>query len=87
MNTIQIRAPLAGHIFPVKMPWPEILHDIKTAGCSRYRIAIILGVGESTVEGWENGSDPRHAMGQAVLMLHATLCPNATEKRCNPFRV
>ena len=40
MNTIQIRAPLAGHIFPVKMPWPEILHDIK--GAVRFLLAWII---------------------------------------------
>ena len=80
-------AVLAGHIYPIKMPWPEILADLNSAGCTRYRIAIILGVGQSTVQGWEDGSDPRHAMGQAILALHAQICPLATEKRCMPQAV
>jgi hypothetical protein len=71
-----------GAIYPVKMPWPAILADIYAAGCTRYRVARILGVGESTVEGWEGNSDPRHAMGMSLLALHEILCPNTPEKRC-----
>lgn len=76
-------AVLAGYIYPVKVDWVKILADIKATGCSRYRIAIILGVGQSTVQNWDEGHEPRYAMGEAILMLHAQLCPDATIKRCN----
>ena len=78
---------LIGHIYPARLDWPGIITDIKAAGCTRYRIAAILGVGESTVQGWEQGSDPRHSMGVAILALHEQLCPDTTEKRCNGVKV
>ena len=75
-------ATLPGAIYPVKVPWPEILADIYATGCTRYRTARILGVGESTVEGWENGAEPRHAMGASILALHELLYPDTPGKRC-----
>lgn len=73
---------LPGAIYPVKMPWPAILADIYAKACTRYRVAQILGVGESTVQGWEDGSEPRHAMGVAIIALHELLYPDTPEKRC-----
>lgn len=76
---------LAGHIYPVQIDWSRIIADLKTAGCTRYRIAAILGVSQPAVERWEEGSEPRHAMGTAILALHAQLCgpPDTQQKLCN----
>lgn len=76
--------PLCGYIYPVRTPWPDLLREIYAAGGTRYRIAKILGVGESTVQGWEAGAEPRHAMGESIIALHAMLCPNTPGKRCMP---
>ena len=82
---------LIAAIYPKPIPWPLVLQQIYSAGGTRYRVAKILGVGQSTVEGWEDGAEPRHAMGESLLELRDLYCPglprpvgsSTPEKRCN----
>ena len=74
-------AVLAGYIYPARMPWVQIIADLHAAGCTNYRIAAIFGITVSTVDRWEEGSEPRHSYGTAILALHAQICPELTQQR------
>lgn len=74
-------AVLSGYIYPARMPWVQILKDLHAAGCTNYRIAAIFGTTVSSVDRWENGSEPRHSYGTALLELHEQICPNLTQQR------
>lgn len=71
---------LAGYIYPARMPWGAMVDDLNSAGCSTSRIATILGCDRATVQGWDR-SEPRHSYGQALIELHAQICPALREKR------
>lgn len=86
-------AVLAGYIYPDPVDWPLALKQIYATGATRYRVAKVLGVGESTVQGWEEGAEPRHATGQALIQLRSLLCAgppplrgDTTAKRFMPSR-
>lgn len=75
-----MNAVTAGYIYPARMPWGAMVDDLNAAGCSTSRIATILGVDRATVQGWDK-SEPRHSTGEALIELHAQVCPHLREKR------
>lgn len=60
-------------VFPLVMPWGQMLDDLANAGYSTNRVATLLGVDWSTVENWRKG-EPRHSFGQALIDLHHLVC-------------
>lgn len=48
--------------------------DLVGAGWGPYRVSLCLGVALSTVQNWAEGGEPRHALGDALLRLHAMVC-------------
>lgn len=55
--------------------WPQILDDLRDAGCSGYRVAQRLAVEWSTVQSWrECKGDIRYGKGRALLRLHSEYC-------------
>lgn len=71
------------YVYPARVNWVDVLHDLRDAGFSGYRVAILMGVEWSTLYGWlHDGKEPRHSYGQALLTLHTRHCgPEATQKR------
>jgi hypothetical protein len=61
------------YIYPRILDWAQIMRDIADH-ISYTQVANILGVGWSTVQRWRTGSEPRHSMGSALLMVHAKYC-------------
>lgn len=58
--------------------WVQVMVDLHNAGCSCYRVAIALGIADSTARNWVNGREPGYGYGRAVLRLHARYCGAAT---------
>lgn len=79
----------ADYVYPAKVDWVDVLNDLKIAGVSGYRVAALLGMEWSTVQGWlKEGKEPRHSTGQALLELHQRHCsPKATQKRQREAKV
>lgn len=70
------------YVYPAKVDWAQILHDLRIANLTGYQVALMLGMEWSTVQRWQEGSEPRHSTGVALLELHRLYCsPAATQKR------
>ena len=51
-----------------------MLADLRAAGVSGYRLTEYLLTSRSTVQGWEEGCEPRHSYGAAILEVHTHFC-------------
>jgi hypothetical protein len=60
--------------YPVLIDWKRCLAELRTEGWTPYRVAHHLGADPPTVYSWEQGSEPRHSYGAALLVLHRTIC-------------
>lgn len=54
--------------------WLDVLADLRAAGVSGYRLAAIMLISRSTVQRWEEGGEPSHSYGMAVLEVHTRFC-------------
>lgn len=61
-----------------KIDWARIMAELKAAGCSRYRVALTLGVADASAKNWCAGGEPRYGLGAALLKLYAEKCNGAT---------
>lgn len=76
------------YVYPARVDWVQVLEDLHLAGITGYRVAALLGMEWSTVQGWLRGQEPRHSTGQALLELHRRYCsPQATQKRQREAKV
>lgn len=76
------------YVYPAVINWRDVLNDLRDAGYSGYRIAALLGKEWSTVQGWNEGKEPRHSSGVALLTLHTRYCgAQATQKRQSEAKV
>ena len=69
-----IRLPEHEHVLRRVVDWRGVLADLRAAGVSGYRLTEILLTSRSTVQGWEEGCEPRHSYGMAILEVHAHFC-------------
>lgn len=70
-----------GDVYPVLVDWKRLLQEMRAAGWTPYKVALTLGADHPTVYSWEQGSEPRHSYGAALLRLHALVCgQEASEK-------
>jgi hypothetical protein len=63
--------------------WPTIVSDLLGAGFDRPGLASAVGAGVSTINELARGvtREPRHALGQRLLALHAQHCQRAGRNR------
>lgn len=62
--------------------WLDVLADLRAAGVSGYRLAEIMLISRSTVQRWEEGGEPSHSYGMAILEVHRRFCGDAqTQER------
>lgn len=54
--------------------WLDVLADLRAAGVSGYRLAAIMLISRSTVQRWEEGGEPSHSYGAAILEVHTRFC-------------
>ena len=62
------------YVYPRVIDWSQVMRDIADSGVNYNRVARILGVGWSTVQRWRTGSEPGHAIGSSILVIHARYC-------------
>jgi hypothetical protein len=53
----------------MRIDWFRILADLRRAKLGNRAAARRLGVAKSTVIGWKQGNEPRHADGERLLRL------------------
>lgn len=89
MSSTGLAIAMHDYVYPTRINWPDILGDLRDKGYSGYRVALLLGMEWSTVQGWLNdGKEPRHSSGTALLQLHTRYCgAEATQKRQNEAKV
>jgi len=61
-------------VYPIKIDWKRCLTELRTEGWTPYRVALHFMIDPPTVYAWEKGSEPGHALGAALLILHRTIC-------------
>lgn len=54
--------------------WTDVLADLRAAGVSGYRLSEVMLISRSTVQRWEEGSEPSHSYGAAILEVHKRFC-------------
>lgn len=54
--------------------WLHVLADLRAAGVSGYRLSSIMLIARSTVQRWEEGGEPSHSYGSAILEVHTRFC-------------
>jgi hypothetical protein len=54
--------------------WFRILGELNAAGQTNARVARRLGVAKNSIYCWKMGGDPSHALGVALLEMHAKYC-------------
>ena len=57
-----------------RVDWIAVLADLRGAGVSGYRLAAIMLISRSTVQRWEEGGEPSHSYGAAILEVHERFC-------------
>ena len=68
------RMNISLEIPPPRMDWTQIMVDLHNAGCTAYRVHLVLGVAGTTVRNWVKGGEPGYGYGRALLRLHARVC-------------
>lgn len=75
------RSPELEHFPRRVVDWRGVLADLRAAGISGYRLTEYLLTSRSTVQGWEEGSEPRHSYGVAILEVHEHFCGAARTRQ------
>lgn len=71
-----VLAMVVAPVYPARLPWRQIFDDMKERGCAYSKQAALIGVEWSTFQGWrsEDGCEPRHSQGVAILAMHTAVC-------------
>lgn len=73
---------LSDFVYPKKLPWEEIFHDLNRHGVSAYQASILIGENWSSLQRWQRGTEPKYSVGVSILTLHTIHCgEELTEKR------
>lgn len=65
----------------VKRNWRVIIEELKAKGYNAYKISLAIGARLPSVQLWENGSEPKHSAGEALLDLHRQVCSTGNDKK------
>lgn len=68
MSTIQFTTK--DFVYPKKRAWDLIILDIQKAGLKPTQIATLIGVNWSTFQNYTKGTEPKHSVGESILVLH-----------------
>ena len=70
------------YVYAVRVNWLQVLRDLRARGVSGYGLAELMQISRSTVQRWEEGSEPSHSYGMAVLSVHTRYCgQESTQQR------
>jgi hypothetical protein len=61
--------------------WFRVLTDLQYAACPHSDVAAYLGIPQSTVRGWKDGSEPNHHDGSRLLELWQQITGRGYEDR------
>lgn len=64
-----------------RVAWTAVLADLRHVGVGRYRLADAMLISPSTVQRWEDGSEPSHSYGMALLEAHRRYCGDEKTQR------
>lgn len=53
----------------IRISWFRLFNEMKVNGWSLYRIEAHLHIAKSTLIGWKEGVEPRHADGEKLIEL------------------
>lgn len=53
----------------MRVDWFRLLADLKRAGLSMYAVAELTGIPRTTISNYQNGAEPRHSIGEALVRL------------------
>lgn len=68
-------------IYPVRIDWSRLMRELRQFGWTPYKVATTMCADPPTAYAWEQGAEPRHSYGAALLALHAAVCgPEYSEK-------
>ena len=63
-----------------RVDWFRIIHDIKRHGISMYALEAQVGIAKTTLIGYKQGGDPRHADGEILVNFWCKLTGNGREQ-------
>jgi len=63
------------YIYARRIDWPVVIADMRDAGLTYLDMTDLLGIPWATFAQYRrHGSEPRHSVGQAILLLHRRTC-------------
>lgn len=62
------------NVYPLLIDWARLMRELRAAHFTPYKVALTLGVDHQTAYKWEQGSEPSHSYGAALLVLHRNVC-------------
>lgn len=75
------------YVYPKVLPWEQIFNDLIRNGCTQSMLANLMGVKVSTLQRWCNGTEPKHGIGEAIIVIHRRYCGvELTERRITEAR-
>ena len=61
------------YVYPKKLPWEQIFTDIE-GHLSPTQISDLLGSGWSCFQRLRNSKEPKHSVGESILIIHTRYC-------------
>lgn len=61
--------------------WVQIMFDLRSRGITINRVARHVQVQYCVAKNWSEGGEPKHAVGEALLDLHAEFCSTSAISR------
>jgi len=64
-----------------------MIAELRQAGMSYYKIALVVGVDVHQVKRWGNGVEPSHSHGEALIEFHVELMANRHHANNTPVNL
>jgi hypothetical protein len=69
------------YIYLRSIDWPTVIMDLRRVGLSYAQVSRSLGIPPTTLQSWREGHEPRHAVGNGLLLYHAQQCGKHKTRR------
>lgn len=56
-----------------RVDWQRVLLDLRGQSVGHRRLSVLLQVPKSTIDGWANGAEPRHADGERLVVAWCSI--------------